>query len=311
MRVLATNPLPGPAWAELGEVEYLGAPLPDGLAGARPGVRALVVAQGRVDAAVLDLLPDLVLVANYGVGYDNIDVTECARRGVSVSNTPGAVDAATADLAMGLLIACRRRMVEGDRLIRAAAGRRSEQEPLMGEDVSGATLGIVGLGRIGTAVARRTRGFEMEVLHTSRTARDPAWERELGVRPAPLDELLSARRRVTLHAPLSPSTRGLIDAARARADAGRRHPRQHRPRRPGRRAGAGRRAALRSPARRPRRVCARAGRARGAARSPNVVLTPHIGTASTGTRAKMTRVLVENVLAAAAGRALPNPVTVG
>lgn len=311
MRVLATQPLPGPAWAELGEVEYLDAPIPEGLAGNRPGVGALVVAQGRVDAAVLDLLPDVVLVANYGVGYDNIDVAECARRGVAVSNTPGAVDAATADLAMGLLIACRRRIVEGDRLVRAGGWPQAEEEPVVGEDVSGATLGIVGLGRIGTAVARRARAFEMELLHTSRTARDPALEGELGVRPAPLDELLERADVVTLHAPLSPSTQGLIGAGElARMPDG---------------------ATLVNTARgglvvEPALVAElRSGRLRAGLDVfahepdvpaelrdlPNVVLTPHIGTASTGTREAMTGVVVQNVLAAAAGRPIPNPVTVG
>src|SRR6266508_2861252 len=130
MEVVASRPFPGPAWDELDEVEYLTAPLPRGLGGLRPGVEALAVVSERVDERTLELLPDLRLVANYGVGYDDIDVAACTRRGLAV----------------------RRRIVEGDAFGRAGRwGTEWVAGTLLGEEMSGTTLGIVGLGRIGRA----------------------------------------------------------------------------------------------------------------------------------------------------------------
>ena len=166
VKVLAARRFPGPAWDELTDVEPLG---PSELDGARPGIEALVVANDTVDGRVLDLLPDLRLVANYGVGYDRIDVAACAARGVAVTNTPGVLDAATADLAVALVLACRRRVVEGDRFVRAGRWGTDWAMPyLLGDEVTGSTLGIVGLGRIGEAVARRARGFDFRILYTKR-----------------------------------------------------------------------------------------------------------------------------------------------
>jgi glyoxylate reductase len=125
VKILATRRLPGPAWDELREVEV------GTLGERRDDVEALIVANERVDAATLDLLPSLRLVANYSVGYDQIDVEACRARGIAVTNTPGVLDAATADLAFALLLSARRRLVEGDQLVRAggdpaakAIGRR-------------------------------------------------------------------------------------------------------------------------------------------------------------------------------------------
>src|SRR5919202_3980972 len=146
MRVLATLRFPGPAFEELRDVEVR--PLAE-LTAPRPGVEALAVTNETVDEAVLDLLPRLRVVANYGVGYDRVDVDACARRGVAVTNTPGVLDAATADLALALLLAARRRVVEGDRLVRTGAWRGSWAEGFLGRELTGSTVGILGLGRIG------------------------------------------------------------------------------------------------------------------------------------------------------------------
>src|SRR5690348_8336031 len=160
LKVLATRRYPGRAFDELSDVEV--ASLDD----APVGVEAVIVANEPVP---LERFPALRLVANFGVGYDRIDVAACAVRGVAVTNTPGVLDAATADLAFALILAARRRVAEGDRLVRDGAWRGSWSEGFLGREVTGATLGIVGLGRIGSAVARRARGFDLRVLYTQRT----------------------------------------------------------------------------------------------------------------------------------------------
>ncbi|MBA2423959.1 MAG: D-glycerate dehydrogenase [Actinobacteria bacterium] len=203
MRVLATRRYPGPAFDELTDVEVL--PLA-ALDGPRADVEGIVVANELVP---LDLLPELRVVANFGVGYDRIGVEACHARGVVVTNTPGVLDAATADLAFALILATRRRVVEGDRLVRSGGWGRSWSEGTLAEELTGSTLGIVGLGRIGSAVARRARGFDLQVLYTQRTRVETelADYREL-------DDLLAESDVVTLHTPLTPETEGFIDARR-------------------------------------------------------------------------------------------------
>jgi glyoxylate reductase len=310
LKVLASRRLPGPAWDELHDVELLVGPLPQGLGGSRPGVGGLAVVGDVVDDRSLDLLPDLRIVANYGVGYDLVDVDACRRRGVAVANTPGVVDASTADLALALMLAVRRQIVQGDRFVRAGHWAMGWYEtPFMGEDVGSATLGIVGLGRIGRAVARRARAFDMRLLYTQRTALDDAGERELGVEYRAFDDLLREADIVTLHVPLNDATRGLLDRRRlalmpdgaclvntarggvvdepALVDelvAGRLH--------------AGLDVFVHEPEV-PRALFA----------LPNVVLVPHIGSATRATREAITRMVVDNLLAAEAGRPLPNPVS--
>jgi glyoxylate reductase len=310
MKVLASRRFPGPAFAELADVDFLPSALPEGLGEGRPGVEALAVVSETVGERTLELMPDLRLVANYGAGYDGIDVEACRRRGVAVTNTPGVLDAATADLAVALMLAARRRIVEADALVRErgwASGWAEGQ--ILGADVSGATLGVVGLGRIGRAVVRRARGFEMRILYTQRRPLAAAEERSMGVEYRPLDVLLEEAEIVTLHVPLTPETRRFIDERRLRLM----------------RDGAclintargqlvdeatlvdalveGRlRAGLDVFAHEPDVPAELLG-------LPNVVLTPHIGSATTQTREAMTRVLVDNILAAEAGRPLPNPVT--
>lgn len=203
MRILATRRYPGPAFDELEDVEVR--PLAE-LDTPRPDVEGLVVANEPVP---LDLLPSLRIVANFGVGYDRIGVEACLARGVLVTNTPGVLDNATADLAFALILAVRRGIVEGDRLVRSGGWTGSWSEGRLAEDVAGSTLGIVGLGRIGSAVARRARGFDLRVLYTQRTRADTelAEYREL-------DALLAEADVVTLHVPLTGETEGLIDARR-------------------------------------------------------------------------------------------------
>jgi glyoxylate reductase len=310
MKVLASRRFPGPAFAELADVEFLAAALPGGLGEGRPGVEALAVVSETVDDRSLELLPDLRLIANYGAGYDGIDVEACKRRGVAVTNTPGVLDGATADLAFGLILATRRRIVEADSLVRARSWESGWAEgQVLGEDVSGATLAIVGLGRIGRAVAHRARAFDMRVLYTQRRRLPAAEEQKKSVEYRPLDALLAEAEIVTLHLPITEETRGLIDERRLRLM----------------RDGAclvntargqivdeaplvealveGRlRAGLDVFAHEPHVPDALFG-------LPNVVLTPHIGSATAQTREAMTRVLVDNILAAEAGRSLPNRVT--
>ena len=156
----------------------------------------------RVDAELLDAAPALQVVANHAVGVDNVDVDACTARGIWVTNTPDAVTESTADLTWALLLATARRIGEGERLVRAGGFTAWTPTLLLGLELRGATLGIVGLGRIGEAVARRARGFGMHVLHT--TSRG-------GI---PLEELLASSDVVSLHCPLVPETRHLIDARR-------------------------------------------------------------------------------------------------
>ena len=203
--------------AALGRPLVLGGdapPAPDELRESVSGAAAVVCTlTERIDAAVLDAAGrQLRLVANVAVGVDNVDVAAARERGVVVTNTPGVLDEATADLAFGLVLATARRIAEGDRLVRS--GRPWVWGPTMmtGLDLSaGATLGIVGFGRIGRAVARRARGFGLRLLATpTRSAPSPA-DAE-GVEFVPLPELLARSDVVTLHVPLTPETRHLVDA---------------------------------------------------------------------------------------------------
>ena len=297
VQVLATRRYPGPAFDELANVEIVALPSLDA---PRPGIEGLVVAN---EPPPLDLLPRLRVVANFGVGYDRIDVAACAERGIVVTNTPGVLDAATADLAMALILATRRRVVEGDRLVRSGGWAGSWADGGLAEELTGSTLGIVGLGRIGSAVARRARGFELRVLYTRR---HPA-ETDLG-EYRELDALLSESDVVTIHAPLTPETEDLLDARRlgllrdgaclvntARGEivdepalvaelvSGRIRAGldvfAHEPRVPGELLGL-----------------------------PNVVLTPHLGSATRQAREAMTRLVVDNLLAVERGEPPLTPV---
>ncbi len=287
MKVLATRRYPGPAFEELENVEV-------GPLSARDDVEAVIVAN---EAVQRELFPSLRLVANFGVGYDRIGVEELRRRGIAVTNTPGVLDAATADLTWALILAARRRVVEGDIRVRAGEWTGSWADGLLAEELTGSTLGIVGLGRIGQAVARRAEGFELRVLSVRRrnTGED-------------LDELLAESDIVTIHAPLTPETRGLLDARRLSLlkDG----------------------ACLVNTARGEivdeDALVAElvAGRIRAGLdvfahepnvpepllSLPNVVLTPHLGSGTRQTREAMTRIVVDNVLAFERGDPLITPV---
>lgn len=177
------------------------------------GTSALIsLMSDRIDVELLDAAgPTLRVVANYAVGYDNIDVSECRRRGVTVTNTPDVLTDATADQAFALLLAVARRLREGDALVRSGAWTGWEPSQLLGQQVSGAVLGIVGMGRIGTAVATRGRAFGMRVLYHNRRAA-PEAEEATGARLVSLEELLSRSDFVSLHCPLTPRTHHLLDA---------------------------------------------------------------------------------------------------
>jgi glyoxylate reductase len=297
VRVLASRRFPGPAWDDL---EDVGLEWP--VSSLRPGVEVLAVVAATVDEALLELLPDLRLVANYGVGYDGIDVEACARRGVAVTNTPEALGIATADLTMALVLATRRRLVEGDRFVREGKWASGwVVGDLLGDEIGGATLGIIGLGRIGTAVATRARAFGMNVLHTRREDDGSPDRREL-------DDLLRESDVVTIHVPLTDETDRLLDA---------------------RRLGLLRDGACLINTARGAIVDEEAlvselasGRLRAGLDVfthephvpdvllglPNVVLSPHVGSATRATREAATAELVANILAALERRPLPNPV---
>jgi glyoxylate reductase len=290
VKILATRRYPGPALDELGDVEVL--PL-GSLTETRDDIEGLVAANEPVP---LELLPQLRVVANYGVGYDRVDLAACAARGIVVTNTPGVLDDATADLAFALILAARRQVVEGDRFVRSGGWSGSWSEGSLAEEVTGATLGILGLGRIGSAVARRARGFEMPVLYTRRlrAGSDLGEFREL-------DALFEESDIVTIHAPLTAETAGLVDERRlallrdgaclvntARGEIIDEEALV-------RELVSGRiRAGLDVFAHEPEVP-------RELLDLPNVVLTPHLGSATRQTREAMTRLAVDNLLAVERG----------
>jgi glyoxylate reductase len=293
LKVLATRRYPGPAFDELGDVEVraLGE-----LESARPDVEALLVANEPVP---VNLLPELKLVANFGVGYDRLGIEELRRRGIAVTNTPGVLSAATADLTLALILAVRRRVVEGDARVRRGEWKGSWADGFLAEELTGSTLGIIGLGRIGQAVARRAQGFELRVLYAQRTRADT----DLG-EFRKLDELLAESDLVTIHAPLTPETRGLLEARRLALL----------------RDGAAVVNTARGEIVDESALTAElvSGRLRAGLdvfthepnvpgellELPNVVLTPHLGSATRQTREAMTRLVVDNVLAFERGEPL-------
>jgi len=163
----------------------------------------------KIDAEILNEAPSLRVISNYAAGFDNIDVAEAARRGIVVGNTPEVLTETTADFAFALMMAAARRIVEGDRYVRAGRWKTWGPMIFLGQDIYGATLGIIGLGRIGTAVARRAKGFGMKVLYYSRSKREQI-ENELGVEYAGFDRLLAESDFITAHVSLTPETYHLI-----------------------------------------------------------------------------------------------------
>ena len=296
VKVLATRRYPGRAFDEL-DVEVV--PL-DELREDRDDVEAVIVANEPVP---LELLPRLRLVTNFGVGYDRIDVGACAERGIVVTNTPGVLDEATADLTFALILAARRQVVEADRLVRSCGWSGSWSEGRLAEELTGSTLGIIGLGRIGSAVARRAAGFELCVLYTQRRGIVTG----LG-EFRELDALLADSDIVSIHAPLTPETHGLLDARRlallpdgsclvntARGEI------VDEPALVAELVSGRIRAGLDVFAHEPHVP-------RELLDLPNVVLTPHIGSATRQTREAMTRLVVENLKAVERGEPPLTPV---
>ena len=187
-----------------------GPPTPDELAERLAGCEGLLcLLTDRIDDALLDKAPELRVVSQMAVGYDNIDVAACTRRGIAVGNTPGVLTETTADLAFALLMMTARRLGEAERFLRAGQWTTWSPMQLTGPDVHHATLGIIGMGRIGYEMARRAAGFEMRLLYHNRT-RNEAAERDFGAEWLPLDNLLARSDFVSLHTPLSPQTRHFI-----------------------------------------------------------------------------------------------------
>jgi lactate dehydrogenase-like 2-hydroxyacid dehydrogenase len=271
----------------------------------------LTLLTDKVDDEFLDAAgPQLKVVSNFAVGFDNIDVAACTRRGVAVGNTPGVLTETTADLAWTLLMAAARRIVEGADYVRDDRWKTWGPLLLLGPDVHGATLGIVGFGRIGQAVARRASGFGMRILYHDVARAQNAVETALGATFVPLDQLLRASDFVTLHVNLTPETRHLIDAAALAA---------MKPT-----------AILVNTARGPvidssALVHAlREGEIAGAALDvtdpeplpashplvglPNCLVVPHIASATRATRGKMAEMAAANLLAGVRGERLPTPV---
>jgi glyoxylate reductase len=177
-----------------------------------------VVAYGHpsVDAALLDRFPNLKVVSNHGVGVDHIVVADCEVRGLPVGNTPGCLDGSTADMTMALLLSSARNVVVGDRYARSPEFLHYDPSVLIGKEVSGSTLGIIGMGRIGTQVAIRARGFGMTVLYHNRNRR-PDVEQEVGVTYVSQEGLLKQSDFVALNCPLTPETTGLMSTAQFEA----------------------------------------------------------------------------------------------
>jgi len=208
-RVIADGPLAAEIVAMLADrVEIRPWPAADG--GVDPTVDGLYTyGHPRVDASLLDRLPGLRVISNYGVGVDHIDVRAAAQRGIPVGNTPGVLDEATADMAMALLMASARRLIEGDRYARSGEFLRYDPGLMLGQEIHHATLGILGLGRIGCQIARRARGFDMTILYHNRRRRPDA-ESQLAASYVGFDQLLAQSDYLVISTPLTEQTRGRI-----------------------------------------------------------------------------------------------------
>lgn len=302
-RVFVTRRLPGSALDRLSaehDVEVWPEQLPPGreeLLARAPELEGLLsLLTDPVDAELIDAAPALRAISNYAVGTDNVDLDAASERGIPVGNTPEVLTESTADLALALILGVSRRLVEGDAYVRRGDWHTWEPELLLGRDLHGATVGIVGRGRIGQAVGRRLEGFGCELLYT-----------DVGVGVS-LEELLERSDYVTLHCPLTPDTRGLIDdeaLGRMKATA-----------------------YLVNTSRGPvvdTEALTRAlneGEIAGAAldvtdpeplpgdhpllEAPGLLVLPHIASATHATRERMAEMAVDNLLAGLAGKPMPN-----
>ena len=305
MNVFVARNLPGGALDRL-RVEHDVEVWPDRLPPPREELMARVaevegllsLLTDRVDAELIAAAPRLRAISNYAVGVDNVDVDAATERGVPVGNTPGVLTDSTADLAVALMLGIGRRLTAGDAFVRRDEWKTWEPDLLLGHDLHGATVGVIGFGRIGQAVARRLEGFECELLHTSRSG------------GLALEQLLERSDFVSVHTPLTPETRGLIDAgalARMKPTA-----------------------YLVNTARGPvvdtdaLIDALQAGQIAGAALdvtdpeplpadhplvdAPNLIVLPHLGSATHATRERMADMAVDNLLAGLRGEPMPNEV---
>jgi glyoxylate reductase len=305
-RCFVTRRLPGPALGRLAEAHDVDV-WPERMPPSYDELRRrtaeadglLSMLTDRVDAELIESSPRLRAIANYAVGYDNVDVAAATARGIAVGNTPDVLTDATADLAFALLLSAARKLPQAAASVRAGEWLTWEPGTHLGYDVHGATLGIIGGGRIGAAVARRAGGFDMEVLVHSRSS------------GTSLDELLERSDFVSLHCPLTPETRHLIDAgalAKMKPTA-----------------------ILVNTARGPivdqaaLATALHAGTIAGAAldvtepeplpdddpllSAPNLIVVPHVGSATHTAREQMAALAVDNLLAALDGRPMPHPVS--
>jgi len=304
-RCFVTRALPGPALDRLRAEHEVSVwpgsepPSPAELAAQTAGARGLLtMLTDRIDSALLTACPDLRAIANYAVGYDNIDLEATRARGIAVGNTPDVLTDATADLTFALLLAAARGLPAAQASVRAGEWRTWEPAAYLGRDVHGATLGIVGMGRIGRAVAARAAGFDMQVIHTGRGG-------------VPFLALLARSDYISLHCPLTPETHHLIDQAALI---------EMKPT-----------AILVNTARGPivdpvsLREALKAGEIAGAAldvtdpeplgagdpllTAPNLIVVPHIGSATVATRQTMAELAVDNLLATLAGDPMPHGVS--
>lgn len=260
-----------------------------------------------IDGELLDTNPNLKIVANYAVGYNNIDVAAASARNIPVTNTPGVLTDSTADMAWALMFTIGRRVLEGDQLVRSRKWQGWGPMQLLGQDITGATLGLIGFGRIGKAMVQRAKGFDMKVVYWNRTRLSEAEETEMGISYASREEVLAQADFVSLHVALTPDTTHLIGAAEFAAMKST--------------------AYLINTARGPvvdekALVAAlKSGSIGGAGldvfeKEPilepelydlaNVVIPPHLGSATIGTRTKMGNMAAENCFAACRGDRPPN-----
>jgi gluconate 2-dehydrogenase len=284
---------------------------PDELARRLAGASgAMATVMDKFDEPLLAKCPDLKVISNIAVGFNNIDVPACTKRGIRVTNTPGVLDNTTADLTWSLLMAAARRIAEADAYVRRGDWKIAfGVQYFLGQDIHHATLGIIGMGRIGQAVARRARGFDMRVLYNNRTRLDSGDEKRLGADYAGRDALLAQSDFVVVMAPYSPATHHLIGAAEIAKM------------KPtailvnSARGGVVDDAALAKALREKRIAGAGLDVFEGEPKlAPeylelaNVVLTPHIGSASRATRVTMCNTAAANMTAVLEGREPPNPV---
>jgi glyoxylate reductase len=279
------------------------------LAGSCTGLVTLL--SDNIDSNVLNSLPNLKVIAQYAVGYDNIDIKEATRKGIVVTNTPGVLTETAADLTWALIMAASRRLAEADRYVRNGKWKVAwGPQMLLGRDIYGATLGIVGMGRIGSAVARRATGFSMKILYASRSRNKNTdlIEQQTGAIRTSLENLLRESDIITVHVPLTNETKKMIGRAEfnsmktgsifvntsrgavidedALADALESN----------KLGGAGLDVFVQEPISKKNRLL----------KMSNVVLAPHIGSASFATRNKMSLMCAKNLIAALSGKKIPN-----